>query len=70
MKYWFNEALNSTKSLSQVAVHQKFLVFSLMLSEAAYFTAQSEIFSTANWPKTSPNLIFSSIKMNIRRTYI
>ena len=31
--------------------------------KVAYFTAPSEILSTANWPKTNPNLIFCSIKM-------
>jgi hypothetical protein len=31
--------------------------------KVAYFTAQSEIFSTVNRPKTSPNLIFCSIEM-------
>ena len=30
-----------------------------------YFTAQSEIFSTADWPKTIPNLIFCSIKRDL-----
>ena len=41
-----------------------------MPSKAAYFTAQSEIFSNANRPKTSPHLIFCSIKMAHRGTYI
>jgi hypothetical protein len=34
-----------------------------MSSKIAYFMAQSEIFSNANRPKTSLNLIFCSIKM-------
>ena len=41
-----------------------------MPSKAAYFTAQSEIFSNANRPKTSPHLIFCSIKMAHRGIYI
>ena len=41
-----------------------------MPSKVAYFTAQSEIFSTANQPKTSPNIIFCSIKMAHRGIYI
>ena len=40
-----------------------------MPSEVAYFNTQSEIFSTANRPKTSPNLIFCFIKMTHRATY-
>ena len=32
-------------------------------SKVAYFMAKSEIFSTANLPKTSPNLKFCSIKI-------
>ena len=34
-----------------------------MSSKLAFFTAQSEIFSNARQPKTSPNLIFSSVKL-------
>ena len=33
-------------------------------------TGQSKIFSTANRPKTSPNLIFCTIKIVSRGTYI
>ena len=39
-------------------------------SKVAYFTVQSEIFSAANWPKTSPNLKLYSIKMAHRGTYM
>ena len=39
-------------------------------SKIAHFMAQSESFSNANWPKTSLKLIFCSIKMAHRGTYI
>ena len=41
-----------------------------MPSKAAYFTAQPKIFSNANRPKTSPNLIFCFIKMAHSGTFI
>ena len=41
-----------------------------MPSKAAYFTGQPKIFSNANLPKTSPNLIFCSIKMTHSGTFI
>ena len=41
-----------------------------MLSKVTYFMAQSEIFITANQPKTSPNSIFCSIKTTHRKTYL
>ena len=45
-------------------------VLTKLLSKAAYFMTQFEIFSTANQLKTSTNLIFCSIKMAHRGTYI
>ena len=41
-----------------------------LLATLQYFTAQSEILSTSNRPKASPNLKSCCIKMTHRATYI